>query len=69
MASNYPDGVSESTPDAPWNRPDAPLRCSACYHKTFECEVGDECESCLVGTYYDPEDGPPEPDTRTEHDV
>jgi hypothetical protein len=40
MTSNYPDGVSESTPDAPWNQPDA-VFCDECGEQLREV-----CVSC-----------------------
>ncbi len=59
--SNYPDGISESTPTAPWNQGDPdPLICSHCQHEPDEAEgweIGTSCryekdlnDPC-IGTY------------------
>lgn len=52
--SNYPDGVSEGTADAPWNRPDYIVQCDTCNATSEACDVGDVCEDCDGGRYIDP---------------
>lgn len=45
MIGNYPDGLSEGTPGAPWNQGDPdPLICSECGYEN-ECDEreGDPC--------------------------
>ncbi len=45
MALNYPDNVTHTSPDAPWNAGDPdPLVCSECFHNS-ECDevAGDLC--------------------------
>lgn len=55
--NNYPDGLSESTPGAPWNEPDAaPLICSVCMDPTPDgVEEGSPCLN--VEPMFDPNTG------------
>lgn len=43
---NYPDGLSDYTPNAPWNqRNPEVVRCPECDHETDQAESGDACLS------------------------
>lgn len=59
--SNYPDGLSEGTPGAPWNQPDPePLKCDVCGELVEDCDPGDDCPhtytrvSGMTGTSWSP---------------
>ena len=44
--NNYPPGVSDNTPDAPWNDPEVPekefdVTCTICMSKTMPCFTND----------------------------
>ena len=44
--NNYPPGVSDNTPDAPWNDPEVPekefdVTCTLCMSKTVSCYTKD----------------------------
>ena len=46
MLDNYPPGVSDNTPDAPWNEPEVPekefeVTCTICMSKTVLCCTND----------------------------
>lgn len=48
MSGNYPDGLSDTTPGAPWNQGDpAPLVCDDCHEvQPSDSEEGDSCPEC-----------------------
>ena len=60
MLDNYPPGVSDSTPDAPWNDPYVPekefdVTCTICMSKTVSCLTNDYIPGA-EGVDYEPDD-------------
>ena len=58
--NNYPPGVSDNTPDAPWNQPDVPekefdVTCTLCMSKTVSCFTNDYIPGA-EGVDYEPDD-------------
>lgn len=51
--NNYPPGVSESTPNAPWSQ--EPNYCTACNGEGWD-EIGDRCTECNGEGYIDEDD-------------
>jgi hypothetical protein len=58
--NNYPPGVSDNTPDAPWNDPEVPekefdVTCTLCMSKTVSCYTKDYIPGA-EGVDYEPDD-------------
>ena len=58
--NNYPPGVSDNTPDAPWNDPEVPekefdVTCTLCMSKTVSCYTRDYVPGA-EGVDYEPDD-------------
>ena len=58
--NNYPPGVSDNTPDAPWNQEDVPekefdVTCTLCMSKTVSCFTNDYIPGA-EGVDYEPDD-------------
>jgi hypothetical protein len=58
--NNYPPGVSDNTPDAPWNDPEVPekefdVTCTLCISKTVSCYTKDYIPGA-EGVDYEPDD-------------
>ena len=58
--NNYPPGVSDDTPDAPWNDPEVPekefdVTCTLCMSKTVSCYTKDYIPGA-EGVDYEPDD-------------
>ena len=57
---NFPPGVSDNTPDAPWNDPEVPekefdVTCTLCMSKTVSCYTKDYIPGA-EGVDYEPDD-------------